>query len=65
MFTIFLARIIPTRRSIDEYVWIVVGDIPPAYLVTDDYPSPKQALEGYIWEGSGSHSPNKDEVLET
>lgn len=50
VFAIFLARIIPSRQSVDEYVWIVVGDIPPAYLVTDDCPSPKEALKGYIWE---------------
>lgn len=47
---IFLAQIIPTRPSVDEYIWIVVGDIPSAYLVTDDCPSPKEALQGYIWE---------------
>jgi len=47
---IFFARIIPARLSVDEYVWIVVGDIPPAYLVSDDCPTPKAALEGYIWE---------------
>lgn len=50
VFAVFLARIIPSRLSVGEYVWIVVGDIPSAYLVTDDCPSPKEALEGYIWE---------------
>lgn len=47
---VFFARIIPARPSVDEYVWIVVGDMPPAYLVVDDCPTPKAALEGYIWE---------------
>jgi hypothetical protein len=47
---VFFARITPARPSVDEYVWIVVGDIPPAYLVVDDCPTPKAALEGYIWE---------------
>ncbi|UWZ83036.1 hypothetical protein [Occallatibacter riparius] len=50
VFAIFLARIKPNRPSVDEYVWVIVGDIPSAYLVTDDCPSPKEALEGYIWE---------------
>ena len=50
VFAIFLARIIPARPSVDEYIWIVVGDIPSAYLVTDACPSPKEAFEGYIWE---------------
>jgi hypothetical protein len=50
VFAVFLARIRPARYSVDEYLWIVVGDIPSAYLVTDDCPNPKEALEGYIWE---------------
>lgn len=50
VFAVFLAQIKPTRPEVDQYLWIVVGDIPSAYLVTDDCPSPKEALEGYIWE---------------
>jgi hypothetical protein len=50
VFAVFLARIFASRTTVDEYLWIVVGDIPPAYLVVDDCPSPKAALEGYIWE---------------
>jgi hypothetical protein len=47
---IFLARIAPSRPDVDEFLWVVVGDVPPAYLVTDDSPTPKDALEGYIEE---------------
>ena len=47
---VFLARITPTQPSIDEYLWIVVGDLPSAHLVTDDAHNPKEALEAYIWE---------------
>jgi hypothetical protein len=47
---VFLAHIEPARHSVDEYLWIVVGDVPSAYLVTDDCRRPKEALEGYIWE---------------
>ena len=50
VFAVFLAQIKPAQPSIDEYLWIVVGDIPSAYLVTDDCADPKAALEGYIWE---------------
>jgi hypothetical protein len=50
LFAIFLAHIRPAQPSVDEYLWIVVGDLPPAYLVTDDCANPKEALEGYIWE---------------
>jgi hypothetical protein len=47
---IFFARISPSRPDIDEFLWVVVGDIPPAYLVTDDSPMPKEALQSYIEE---------------
>jgi hypothetical protein len=47
---IFLAQISQAKPSIDEYLWIVVGELPSAYLVTEDSPRPKEALEGYIWE---------------
>lgn len=50
VFAVFLARISPARPSVDQYLWIVVGDIPPAYLVVDDCPTPRAALEGYIGE---------------
>lgn len=50
VFAVFLAYIKPARPSVDEYLWIVVGDLPSAYLVTDDSPRPKEALESYIWE---------------
>ena len=50
VFAVFLAHIRPTQDSIDEYLWIIVGDLPSAYLVTDDCANPKEALEGYIWE---------------
>jgi len=50
VFAVFLAHIRPSRPSVDEYVWVIVGDLPSAYLVTDDCANPKEALEGYIWE---------------
>ena len=47
---VFFAHIKPSRPDVDEHLWVVVGDLPPAYLVTDDCRTPKQALEGYIEE---------------
>ena len=47
---IFFAHIEPARADVDEWLWVIVGDIPPAYLVTDDCCTPKQAAEGYIRE---------------
>jgi hypothetical protein len=49
---IFLFRIEPSSEDVDEWLWVVVGDIPPAYLVVEDSPLPSLALEGYIQEMS-------------
>jgi hypothetical protein len=45
---ILLLRIEPDSPEVDEWLWVVVGDLPPAYLVTDDAPTPADALEGYL-----------------
>jgi hypothetical protein len=44
---VFLMRIIPSEDA-DEWLWVVVGDVPPAYLVLDDAPTSADALRGYI-----------------
>jgi hypothetical protein len=49
---VFFFRILPSRPGVDEWLWVVVGDIPPAYLVTDGCKSPSEALEGYIQQVS-------------
>ena len=45
---IFLFRILPSRSDVDEWVWVVVGDIPPAYITCEDAPNAACALDGYI-----------------
>jgi len=50
VFAVFFAHIKPARPEVDENLWIVVGDIPSAYLVTDSCHTPKEAMEGYIEE---------------
>lgn len=47
---VFLFRIESSRADVDEWLWVVFGDVPPAYLVTDSCKTPSQALEGYIGE---------------
>jgi hypothetical protein len=47
---VFLLRIEPSRADIDEWLWVVFGDVPPAYLVTDLCQSPSQALAWYVEE---------------
>ena len=43
---VFLFRI-EGPPEVDQWLWVVVGDLPPAYLVTDDAPTPAVALEVY------------------
>lgn len=45
---VFLFRIYPARSEVDEWLWVVVGDLPPAYLVTDGAPNPACALSAYL-----------------
>jgi len=47
---VFLFEIDPASEAIDNELWVVVGDLPSAYLVTDDAPDAHGALEGYIYE---------------
>lgn len=49
---VFLFRIFPARPGVDEWLWVVVGDLPAAYLVTDASKAPSQALESYVREMS-------------
>jgi hypothetical protein len=45
---VFLFHIRPSRQEVDDLVWVVVGDLPPLYLATDDAPNPACALDGYV-----------------
>lgn len=47
---VFLHHIEPTTPEADKWLWSVVGDLPPAYLVTDEAQTPAEALEGYVGE---------------
>jgi hypothetical protein len=49
---VFLFRIEPSRPEIDRWLWVIVGDLPPAYLLTHLSKTPTEALEGYIQEMS-------------
>lgn len=49
---IFFFRIAPSRPDVDEWLWVVVGDMPPAYLVIDRCKTPSEAIEAYIEEMS-------------
>ena len=49
---IFLFRIEPSRPDVAEWLWVVVGDLPPAYIVIDDCKTPSKALAAYVAEVS-------------
>lgn len=48
IFAVVLFRIRPGRPGVDDWLWVVVGDLPSLYLVTDEAPNPEQALRGYV-----------------
>ncbi len=45
---VFLFEIIPSRRDVDDKVWVIVGDLPPAYITAEESPNPAAALDAYI-----------------
>jgi hypothetical protein len=45
---VFLFEIEPATPNVDGMLWVVVGDLPPAYLVTDELPAPLDALKTYV-----------------
>ncbi|MGH6942493.1 hypothetical protein [Hypericibacter sp.] len=47
---VFLFELAPARPDVDKILWVVVGDLPPAHLVTDEAPEPDLALEVYIYQ---------------
>lgn len=48
IFAVFLLRIRPGRAGVDPWMWVVVGDIPSAYLPISDASSPRELFETYI-----------------
>ena len=47
---VFLIKIEPTDLHIDDELWVVVGDLPPAYFVTDHICDWQEALKVYVSE---------------
>ncbi len=47
---VFLVKLEPAQPQVDEWLWVVVGDLPAAYLVTDNAPTVDEAIEGYVEE---------------
>jgi hypothetical protein len=48
IFAVFFFHIRPSRPTVDSWIWIVVGEIPPAYLPFEDCQSPFEVFWTYI-----------------
>jgi hypothetical protein len=47
---VFLCELENGAHPSDDQLWIIVGDLPPAYLVVGDCSNLKEALLSYVWE---------------
>lgn len=45
---VFLFKIRPSREEVDEWLWVIVGDLPSAYITIEESPNPACALDSYI-----------------
>ena len=65
---VFQVDLQPARAEVDTTLWVVVGDLPPAYLVLDESPTWKDALRGYVaemnrWVHAVKHGLPLDDVI--
>ena len=49
---VFLFELAPASPEVDTRLWVVAGDLPPAYLVLDNAPTAREALARYVEEMS-------------
>jgi len=47
---VFYFHIVPARQDVPQFHWVVVGDLPPAYLATDCCGSSDEVLGAYVCE---------------
>jgi hypothetical protein len=48
IFAVFFFHIHSSRPDVDSWIWVVIGDIPPAYLPLADCESPAEVFRSYI-----------------
>jgi hypothetical protein len=66
---VFRVELIPAQeRGADPTVWVVVGDVPPAYLVFEEGDSWQDALRGYAeemqrWVDAVRAGESRDDVI--
>lgn len=49
VFVVFLFNIRPAKPDVGAWIWIVVGDIPSAYLPIEDAKTPTDVFKTYLW----------------
>jgi hypothetical protein len=65
---VFRLHLVPSYADADNVVWVVVGDVPPAYIVLDDAPNWQSALARYAeemrrWVEAVRHGQELDDVI--
>jgi hypothetical protein len=45
---IFLFQISPRIVGVDDFVWVIIGDLHAAYITVENCPNPAAALDGFI-----------------
>ena len=45
---VFLFKIRASQKNVDEWLWVIVGDVPPAYISVIGAPDPAAAIDGYV-----------------
>jgi len=48
IFAVFFFHIRPSRPEVDPWIWVMVGDVPSAYLPLTDSESPAEAFRTYM-----------------
>lgn len=48
IFGVFMFHITPINSSVDEWLWVICGDLPPIYITVEDSPNAACALDSYI-----------------
>jgi hypothetical protein len=65
---VFLFKIRPTQDDIDEWLWVIVGDVPPAYITALYASDPDEALKGYLnemtkWAEAAKRNSSVDDLI--